>query len=228
MLESVLENSDHEVLRIFVVRHGRTDWNSKRILQGHKDIDINEEGISQAQRVGHYLRLISIDRLVSSDLVRCVNTSKPIVENQAHLTKAFPTTSSLRERHMGDAEGMVITDAIAKFGEGFRNLAEPRESLLERVFTIWDGEVELSKKEGYRNIVLCTHGGVVTELLNHLYDERNFSIPEHLSKASLRVPFNTGISVIDVHKPTGMGIIHVVGVTPHLSQNYIMEDQELR
>ena len=55
MTFEINENPDPEIIRVFIVRHGQTDHNVQKILQGHLDTDINETGKEQAEIVGKYL-----------------------------------------------------------------------------------------------------------------------------------------------------------------------------
>lgn len=75
-------NEDPDVVRLFVIRHGQTEHNVQKILQGHLDTDLNHVGLEQAEKLGHYLkeRHIDFDSVASSDLKRCMQTIKVILE----------------------------------------------------------------------------------------------------------------------------------------------------
>lgn len=227
MTREVVANSDHGVVRIFVVRHGRTDFNAQKIMQGHLDIDINAEGQQQAEKVAHYLKDIPFDAFATSDLIRCVNTSKPILEEQ-QWTGPVTTTSNLRERNMGPAQGMRIQDAIDQYGTDFRNLGEKEHELLARVDSVWTQIYKLAVSENHLNTCVCTHGGVITTFINHLYDSKKYELAEGLVKADLKVPFNTSIAIIDIDKTTGAGTIQKFGVTEHLGGHFEVKNQLLR
>lgn len=65
---------DRQVTRIFMVRHGQTDWNTEHRLQGHRDIDLNEVGCHQVLLWGHYaLSISALSLLVLSNLVICLD-----------------------------------------------------------------------------------------------------------------------------------------------------------
>ena len=64
MTFEINENPDPEIIRVFIVRHGQTDHNVQKILQGHLDTDINETGKEQAEIVGKNLSKITIDYFV--------------------------------------------------------------------------------------------------------------------------------------------------------------------
>lgn len=227
MTKEVTANADPGIVRIFVVRHGRTDYNAQKIMQGHLDIDINSEGREQARKVGLYLKDIQFDNYVTSDLIRCVNTSAPILEHQRKVGEVI-TTSKLRERNMGPVQGMKMQQAIEQYGADFRNLGEKEHELVARVENVWSHIQKRAVAENHMNICVCTHGGVITTFINHLYDGRNYKLAEGLVKSDLKVPFNTSVAVIDLNKESGAGIIQKFGVTEHLGGHFEVHNQLLR
>jgi probable phosphoglycerate mutase len=51
MEESRFDSEDVDYAEIVVVRHGETSWNAERKIQGHLDVELNDAGRQQAQRV---------------------------------------------------------------------------------------------------------------------------------------------------------------------------------
>lgn len=97
----------------YIIRHGETDWNVQRRLQGHSDIPLNDKGLEQAQ--GLKLRFLpSIDLVVSSDLIRAQQTGKEIFPQ-------FPLliTPKIREAHLGEAEGLTREQVLEAWGQDF-------------------------------------------------------------------------------------------------------------
>jgi probable phosphoglycerate mutase len=64
--------------RILAIRHGETAWNVDTRIQGQLDIDLNDTGRWQAQRVGHALAEEPIAAVYSSDLKRAFDTARAI------------------------------------------------------------------------------------------------------------------------------------------------------
>lgn len=100
------------------IRHGQTDWNAARRLQGSKDVPLNDEGRSQAARNGRTLRdhFAAIGRdpasftFVASPLGRARETME-IVRGELGLPRAgYATTAALRELSFGDFEGLTYED----------------------------------------------------------------------------------------------------------------------
>ena len=98
--------------RIVLIRHGETAWNAERRLQGHLDIDLNEEGQRQARALAAALANEHFDVLVSSDLARASQTAKALGD----LT-GLPLyiDGRLRERCYGAVEGLRHADIEARF-----------------------------------------------------------------------------------------------------------------
>lgn len=90
--------------RIILVRHGETIWNVARRFQGQSDIDLNEKGRWQAGMTGKYLAGERIDVTYASDLVRCVDTAKLIVDGRG---LEIVTRRDLRELDFGEWEGLT-------------------------------------------------------------------------------------------------------------------------
>lgn len=226
MTVEIHANKDPDTVRIFIIRHGQTDHNVTKVLQGHLDIDLNDHGKNQADTVAKYLSSIPFDFFVSSDLLRCQNTTKPILSY--HPDVPLKLTENLRERNMGVVQGMLLKDAIAQYGEDFRNLGEKFPDLIHRVELEWDSLIKSSLHNNYNNVGICTHGGVITGFINYLYGVKRYDLYKYLDPESLKVPFNTSVSVIDVNKHTKQGVIQRFGLTSHLGGQFEVKDQLLR
>ncbi|EEQ36184.1 putative broad-specificity phosphatase [Clavispora lusitaniae] len=228
MTREIVANTDPNVVRIFVVRHGKTDYNAKKIMQGHLDIDMNDEGREQSEKAANHLKDIEFDYIVSSDLIRCVNTARAIAQKQKKPFGNFPTTPDLRERNMGPVQGMQVQDALEKYGPDFKNIGEKQEDLVNRVTQVWEQTFKKAVAENHTNTVLCTHGGVIRAFINHLYNVRGYKLAEGMTFEDLRVPFNTSVTMIDLDKTTGEGLIQNFGSTEHLGGHFVVSNQQLR
>ena len=65
--------------RIFLSRHGQTEWNVQRRMQGHNNSDLTELGKKQALALAEIIKNIEIDIVYSSSSLRAVDTAKLIV-----------------------------------------------------------------------------------------------------------------------------------------------------
>jgi probable phosphoglycerate mutase len=62
-------------LRVYLVRHGETQWNRDGIIQGQQDTELNEMGLQQARLLGDALKDLKFSLAFSSDLKRAYNVS---------------------------------------------------------------------------------------------------------------------------------------------------------
>ena len=114
-------------LRLCLVRHGETEENVARILQGHLPGTLTEKGREQAEELRGQLFLDEFDVILSSDLKRVVDTVEILLDGRTDI--AWHTTEMLREIDWGSMTGMKIADV------NFKQMAadvETREMLYER------------------------------------------------------------------------------------------------
>ena len=95
-------------VKIYLFRHGETDWNKERRLQGQSDIPLNAFGRELAVKTAAALQTVPFDRAFSSPLDRAVETARIILGNR-NLT--LTTDSRLLEINFGDCEGRGFDEA---------------------------------------------------------------------------------------------------------------------
>lgn len=98
--------------QIFLIRHGETDWNVLRRLQGHSDIPLNANGTQQALSIQNKLHKLQLDKYFSSDLSRALKTAELATKATHHIQ----TSPHLREVFLGDAEGLTHEEIQLRFG----------------------------------------------------------------------------------------------------------------
>lgn len=148
--------------KLYIVRHGKTDWNVKGLLQGSADIELNEEGISQAKELSKEINLDEIDICICSPLKRTKQTANLLVGDKVKIVY----DDLIVERGFGDLEGKkIIFDLIApqwdyKLNDSSHNIESIRDCL-ERANSF------LNKiKEEYPNktILIVSHGSFMKAL----------------------------------------------------------------
>lgn len=221
------DNDDSKVVRIFLIRHGQTDHNVKKILQGHRDISLNLTGIKQAQKLGEFLaeKDIKFDKVYSSDLKRCQETTNEFLKLSDQENLDIVLNSDLRERFMGPIEGMHISDAekyADKHGKGtFKDFGEDMESFEKRLERGVTSSAEDAASNGLKNVALVSHGGSIRAILGWLQHD-----VENVSKI---IVFNTSVTVIDYIVPEKTFQVRTVGNTRHLGEgNFMVSDLRLR
>src|ERR1700741_5197597 len=158
--------------QVILVRHGETEWNIARIRQGHLDSRLTEKGIAQAQALAHRLAREKLTALYSSDLGRAVQTAMAIADLTGH---EIVTDVRLRERHLGIFQGLNGDEIVAKYPEErrqFRTLGPDYvipggESMRQQVSRNVAYLNELAAKHHGEQVVVVTHGGVVSGFFRH-------------------------------------------------------------
>ncbi len=184
-----------QVTRVYLVRHGETEWNNMRRYQGCSDIVLNINGRRQAELLQHRFREIPLEAAYASDLKRAQETAKTIIA--PHGLKLNLDTG-LRETNFGDWEGLNHQEIIAAFPKEWHewrcdpgNRAVPGgesfKQVKNRVQATFNKIIE---KEQGKNILLVAHGGSLRALICSVLGLKlNFIWRFRLN--------NTGVSVID-------------------------------
>ena len=154
--------------RFCLVRHGETDWNAERRLQGHTDIELNTRGIAQAAQMAHTLKRINLpfDVLYTSDLQRAAKTAKAIED--LYKTSAI-VSAGLRERHLGALQGLTTDEAPSLEPELWqshlsRNIQENLrngESIQQFADRIHLALEQIREQHLGKTILLVSHGGAL-------------------------------------------------------------------
>ena len=167
---------DSSMLKIYLFRHGQTDWNKLYRLQGHSDIPLNEEGRQQASLLATQLPLEEIEKVYASDLARAIETAQLATQNQIHLEQ----DPRLREAFLGDIEGQDRHQIPTLIGEERWNqwlsydpnnwntqLPGPSESKNQVLARALEFLHELRQRPE-RTVAVCSHGVLIRTLLVHL------------------------------------------------------------
>lgn len=155
-------------MRLLLVRHGESEWNASRRLQGQADAALSDEGRRQADALRPTIEAIAPDRAVSSDLARVRETAERIGAKQATLT------SDLREIDVGDWTGRPIEAIVAADAEAYAGWragthappgGEDWGSFVARVA----GAIERERVSRPCDTLLAVcHGGVIRALIQSL------------------------------------------------------------
>jgi probable phosphoglycerate mutase len=152
------------LLEFWLVRHGETDWNRERRVQGWTDIPLNANGRVQAKALSRQLEGIPFRVLLTSDLTRARSTAEILRER---LNTPICVTSELRERNFGEAEGLPSEIAIRRFPNGAPN-RETDLQVRQRLLRI----IQHARDEIGCGRVLCvSHGGMIREWLSYIGHE---------------------------------------------------------
>ena len=181
-------------MRIYIIRHGETETNTKGMLQGRTDGRLNENGRALAVVTGRAMKGIHFDACITSPLARAKETVEIILRETANeIPIAFD--DRLQEISFGDQENATLPElgddgvrfmtdpfSMAPFpnGESVRDVCRRTQSFLKELIASDDG----------RTYLVGTHGCALRAMLNFLYDD-----PSDYWQG--RVPYNCAVNIID-------------------------------
>lgn len=158
--------------RIFLVRHGETDWNVAKRYQGQTDIPLNDKGKMQAQKVAKRLASEKLAAIYASDLQRAFYTAEAIATH--HKLSVVPM-KAFREISFGEWEGSSFSsldtgarEQIDKIFTDPANIEVPGgenfQQMQERAIC---GIEELIAKHPNDTIAVVSHGAAIRTILCH-------------------------------------------------------------
>ena len=171
---------------LYIVRHGQTEENKQKILQGHLPGTLTEQGKEQVRLAAESLAQRTVDYkcIVSSDLKRAVDSANIIAER---LGLSVVPMEILRERDWGEYTGMTIQEGKAKYQHDghweFPGEAETDEEIFERAKKAL---MTLAEEYGDSNIIVVTHGQFARNLLAASMDCSYHDIPSY-ANAEIRL-----------------------------------------
>ncbi|NEM90132.1 histidine phosphatase family protein [Galbitalea soli] len=190
---------------LYLVRHGETDWNAARRIQGRTDIPLNDTGRAQALATGRLLATREWDGIYASPLSRARETAEIIAAQIA--LPAPGIIDAIAERNYGEAEGLGFHEVDAIYAGDVPG-RESHEEVVERALPAL---TELAAAHPGEAIVVVTHGGVIRAVLNHLTPDVNHGPIANGSIHSVRmtegefrlVEFNDPLDALAAETATG-------------------------
>ena len=180
--------------RLYIVRHGETEWNRDGKLQGWKNAPLTDLGIKQAEKLRDRLQKEDIDIAYCSPLGRTCETAEILLDGRD--IEMFED-EGLKEINMGEWEGKKAEIVKEKSPAEFKtfwerpDLYKPKdgESFYEVQERVLSSLYKIIEKHQGENILLVTHGGASKIIMAH-FEERPMSElwgPPKMKEASLSV-----------------------------------------
>ena len=183
-------------MKIYVVRHGETDLNAKKVMQGWLDEPLNWNGRELAALTGQAMKAegIRFDECISSPLRRAKETVEIILRESGNDIPVV-TDDRIREINFGEMEGRQLSEmgedgplffsdpfsfAGASGGERIRDVCERTQAFLKELIIRDDGKTYL----------VGIHGCALRAMLNFLYEDPDDFWHGH-------VPYNCAVNIIE-------------------------------
>jgi uncharacterized phosphatase len=144
---------------VYLVRHGETDWNAEKRMQGQTDIPLNQKGIAQAEVCGASLVASDYDVVLSSGLQRAKKTAEII---NGYLNLPFDVMDDFAERFFGDGEGLTIEERAKLYPDFNYPNQEELAVFAKRIMT---GLQKVHEKYAGKRVLLVAHGQVIYRIL---------------------------------------------------------------
>lgn len=157
--------------RLWLVRHGTTNWNTTQRYCGWSDVPLSRTGRAQARWLARQLAPIALQAIYSSDLSRAHETAVYIAERQAQPVP-IRVSEQWRELNFGAWEGLTY-DKIAKqfqtqlafFTDPLHHAPPHGESLTDLLRRLRQALVQLQAETTEGDIAIISHGGPLRALL---------------------------------------------------------------
>ena len=156
-------------MKIYYVRHGQTDWNLARKMQGgESERDLNETGIEQAKESKKLLENVKYDLIIRSPMRRAEQTTNIISEGS---NIPIIIDERIRERKLGEIEGHTITEEMEEqiWDYNLNYNIPGGENLHEFEKRILNFLEEIKQKYSDKTLLIVAHGGVGKIIKTYLY-----------------------------------------------------------
>ncbi|MEA4847321.1 MAG: histidine phosphatase family protein [Clostridiaceae bacterium] len=152
--------------RLYLARHGETEWNRNGMVQGRTDVELSPKGIIQAELLAKRLLKEKIDVIYSSSLKRALKTAEIIAGyKQCEIIES----DKYHEICFGPWEGMTLTEVKEKYSEHFRVYREDpvnfklpgAETFMDLTERTYNAIIEIVSLHKGSNILLVSHGAAI-------------------------------------------------------------------
>lgn len=164
-------------MHLHLFRHGETDWNAERRIQGQSESRLSELGIQQAQALGQRIAQLHFDQVYCSSSLRTRQTAEHAFAHRANDIKYLDT---LREIDLGPWEGKLYAQIESEQPEAFRHFwqephlfnvsgAETFGQLQQRAIKAISG-IKSAPQTGH--VAIVSHGALIKSLLCHYQNKQ--------------------------------------------------------
>lgn len=165
------------MVTIYLTRHGQTEWNIEKRLQGHGNSPLTDAGIKRAEELLKRLKDIKIECIYTSPIERAYKTASILKGNKEI---ELITHDGLKEMNFGDFEGKITEEVMQENPDWDINLimqgnlemrapnGETLAEVRERVSKAMD---EIIKDNDGKSILIVAHGITLKAIMNYFKDK---------------------------------------------------------
>lgn len=199
--------------KLYLIRHGESEANHKRLFAGHSNFDLTDLGRRQARCAADWFDGVPVDRIVASDLLRAFNTAAPLSEKRQIATEPC---ADFREIFAGEWEGVSFSEIEKKhptdyavwrtdIGNAHCTGGETVRHLGQRVLA---AITKLAEESDGQSVVIATHATPIRVLLS-LWQTGDVLAMKEISWVS-------NASITAVRYENGIFTPESIGATNHL------------
>ncbi|HJC47491.1 MAG TPA: histidine phosphatase family protein [Candidatus Lachnoclostridium pullistercoris] len=187
-------------MRLYLIRHGQTDWNVAGKIQGCHDIPLNETGKKQAQYLAEGMKKRPVTHVYSSPQIRALETARAIAASQGVEVTAIP---GLREVEFGDWEGMTWgeikerdPERYARWVETPAEVTPPGGESRAQIYERIGDAVSTIIKEAKGDVAVVSHGAALVYAVSYMFRNEVGPHDEIIVK-------NVSITTVEYDRETG-------------------------
>lgn len=167
---------------ICLIRHGQTDWNKKRLIQGRLNNPLNDIGRAQVKNVAETLQKYDAnwDIIMSSPLDRAIE-SACIIKDTLKIDKDIIINHNVIEREFGKAEGMSIDDQI--YDQILHDEVQEIEVTAVLQKRAYDALLDIAAKYPNQKVLVTTHSHFIKAFFSYI--DSNYTFLSNLHNTSL-------------------------------------------
>jgi len=200
-------------MKIYLARHGQTDWNVAMRWQGSTDIPLNETGLKQAELLAQKMAIYPIKSIYSSPLLRAAKTADTVAKK---FNIPVMYSKDLEEMRLGEWEGLTHAELLVNHKENFEQwdkdpefIASPNiEShmgMQTRAFAAFESICHAENED----TLIVSHGAWINRLICKLL---NLPIASRMNIFTS----NVGLTIVDCNKETSKYTILTLNDFSHL------------
>lgn len=189
--------------RLYIVRHGQTEYNAKKMWIGRTDAPLDETGTQQARKIAAKLVDVEFEAIYTSPMSRAINTAAPIAENRKNINLIM--NYGLSERDFGEWECKTREEIAEENSEMFNRESDrwfyeeaPGGESMEQVYKRSAQTVDkITEQHSRGNVLLVTHHLTAKCMIAHLLGLPPLSCDKFFVD-------NAGIALIEYSDGQGM------------------------